>query len=117
MWLLAPSIARAQEGTWTDGTHTYVFLKNNVFKFTGRAATKDGGVGTAEGVWQSSPGLCWRGDNKGSVMIYVETLQCCMQAMLLGGKLVLSEVWQKGSGIVGPSLYGVCENRVLNKAK
>jgi hypothetical protein len=104
--------AEAALGIWTDNEqkHTYAFLKNNQFRFWGDKSS-------AEGVWQSSPGLCWRGDKKqqtGNVIIYVDTTQCCMQAEILGGKLVLSEVWQKGFDI---KLTEICINRVMTKRK
>ena len=66
--------ADAPWGVWADKDqkHTYAFLKNNEFRFWGERLSTDG-------VWQSTPGICWLGDNKrqiGNLMIYVDTVQC-----------------------------------------
>jgi hypothetical protein len=55
------------------------------------------------------------GDKKqqvGNLMVYADTLQCCMSAQFLGPKLVLSEIWQKGTDHLS-----VCTSRVLKRAK
>jgi hypothetical protein len=109
-------------GVWTNSerTHIYAFLKNNELKFWGQKSTWRADTqrntytqAKTDGVWQYQEGMCWLGDKKqqqGNVMIYVDTLQCCMSAQFLGNKLVLSEVWEKGY-----DEYGVCINRVLTK--
>lgn len=104
--------AEAGWGVWTDKEekHTYAFLKNNEFRFLGERLSRDG-------VWQSSAGICWLGDKKrqtGNLMIYVDTIQCCMAAEFLANRLVLSEIWQKGFDV---NLTGICVNRVLTKRK
>ena len=110
-------------GVWTNSerTHVYAFLKNNELKFWGQRTTWDADLkrhthtqAKTDGVWHSQAGMCWLGDQKqqqGNVMIYVDSLQCCMSAIFLGKKLVLSEVWKKGI-----DEYGVCQNRVLTNS-
>ncbi|HWR59707.1 MAG TPA: hypothetical protein VN328_12545, partial [Thermodesulfovibrionales bacterium] len=73
--------AESALGIWTDkeGKHTYGFQKNNEFMFLTEKPTfkkkdkdiiadaPDGIVDDrlkVEGVWQSSPGMCWLGDKK-----------------------------------------------------
>ena len=111
-------------GIWTDKEQTYVyaFLKNNELKVWGQKSTWRTDTlkytytkGKADGVWQYQEGMCWIGDTKqqqGNVMIYVDSLQCCMMAQFLGNKLVLSEIWNKGY-----DEFGMCNNRVLTKTK
>lgn len=110
-------------GAWTNNerTHVYAFLKNNELKFWGQKGAWRADLqqytytqAKTDGVWQYQEGMCWLGDKKqqqGNVMIYVDSLQCCMSAQFLGNKLVLSEVWRKGK-----DEYGVCVNRVLTES-
>jgi len=100
--------ADAPWGVWADKEqkHTYAFLKNNEFRFWGERVSTNG-------VWQSTPGICWLGDNKrqtGNLIIYVDTVQSCMQAELLGNRFVLCEIWKKGFDV---NLTEICVNRVL----
>jgi hypothetical protein len=116
--------ADAGWGIWTDkeAMHTYAFLRNNELKFRGVKSNWRKEIqqyettpGETDGVWQSGDDICWMGDKKqqkGNMMIYSDSLQCCMIAQFLGSKLVLSEVWQKGDDELG-----ICENRVLTKIK
>ena len=108
--LASAATAYADEawGVWSDkdGEYTYYFLENSEFRFSGVH-------GPVEGVWKTRPDVCsLRGGNKGNLMIYADTGQCCMDAQLLGGKLVLSDIWRKNPG-GGPHMWEVCANRVL----
>lgn len=110
-------------GVWTDKEQSYVyaFLENSEFEFWGQKSTWRADIqrytytkGKTDGVWQYEEGICWIGDKKpqyGNLMIYVESLQCCMMVQFLGNKLVLSEIWNKGKDELG-----LCTNRVLTKA-
>jgi hypothetical protein len=57
LFLLGASIAEPPSGIWADkdNAHTYAFLKNAEFRFS------DGKI-NAEGVWETSPSLCWLGN-------------------------------------------------------
>lgn len=118
-----PAVAAGDDwGVWTNNekTHVYAFLRNNELKFWGQRTTWLADIqrntyvqDKTDGVWQFQAGMCWLGDKKqqqGNVMIYVNSLQCCMSAQFLGNKLVLSAVWQKGDDDLG-----ICTNRVLSK--
>ena len=123
--LLLTEVSEAGDNGWgvwanNERTHVYALLKNNELKFWGQKGTYRADLqryiysqAKTDGVWQHQEGMCWLGDKKqqqGNVMIYVDTLQCCMSAQFLGNKLVLSNVWDKGH-----DEYGVCINRVLTK--
>jgi len=113
-------------GAWKDrdDRYIYVFGKDNIFTFKSVGAkwnmtrprrwVKYPKV--VDGVWRYSDKLCWSNKNKsrqyGNIMISVGSLQCCMGGQWLGKKLVLSRVWEKKA-----DLYGICENRVLDKTK
>ena len=111
-------------GVWTNKkqTHVYAFLKNNELKFWGQKGSWRSDIqqyaytqGKTDGVWRYKEGVCWIGDKKqqqGNVMIYADTLECCMMAQFLGNKLVLTEIWNKGH-----DEFGICENTVLTKTK
>jgi hypothetical protein len=111
-------------GNWTDKeqTHIYSFAGNNELKFWGQKCKWQQNLqrceysqGKTDGVWQYQEGMCWLGDKKqqlGNVMIYADTLRCCMSAQFLGNKLVLSEVWSKGVDELG-----ICTNRVLSRTQ
>jgi len=108
-------------GIWTDseGKNTYAFLKNNEFRYWGPYSTYSKETNRleysqkkAEGVWQQGFNICWLGEQKANLMIYVDTLQCCMMAQFVGNKLVLSEVWSKGVDSLN-----ICSNRVLTRIK
>jgi hypothetical protein len=116
--LLASSSARAQqiEGMWSDSDrkNTYIFQRSNRFQFDGEVFGRHVSV---NGVWETNPGLCWLGDNKrvtGNIILYVDTIQCCLSAQHLGGRLVLTEVWRKGGDV---RLGQICQNRVLSPQK
>jgi hypothetical protein len=100
-------------GSWADNDgNNYVFSHNHVFGFQAKRH-----VNVVEGVWEYQEGMCWLEPNKrllGNVMIHIETMECCMNARILGSKLVLSEVWQKG---VHALSFDACEHRVLTKLK
>jgi hypothetical protein len=91
-------------------TYTYHFKANNELKLW-----YTGGQGK-EGAWYYQQNTCWSGYEKnrqyGNVMVYVDSLQCCLLANFLGNKLVLSEVWQKGTDD-----YQICNNNVLTSIK
>ncbi len=111
-------------GVWSDKEQPYVFafLKNSELKFWGQKSSWQADIqrntytkGKTDGVWQHQEGMCWIGDKKqqqGNVMIYVDSLQCCMSAQFIGNKLVLSEIWNKGNDELG-----VCTSRVLTRVK
>lgn len=108
-------------GIWTDSErkYTYAFLKNNEFRYWGLGGTfsqetkrYEYSLKKTEGVWQQGENICWRGEQKANLMIYVDTLQCCMMAQFIGNKLLLSEVWSKGSDSLN-----ICNNRVLTRIK
>lgn len=119
-------------GVWTDNkeVHTYAFLNSNDFKFWGQKAIwvpprinvfpRESGryeyaPAKTDGAWQQGTEVCWLGEKKqqsGNMLIYADTLQCCMTAQFLGNKLVLSEVWLKGTDELG-----ICTNRVLLKTE
>lgn len=121
---LSAIAAAVSWGIWTnkEQTHVYAFLAKDELKFWGQKGTWRADLqrfeysqGKTDGVWQYQEGICWLGDKKqqlGNVMIYADTLQCCMMAQFLGSKLVLSEVWHKGTDELG-----ICENRVLTRTK
>ena len=123
----AVDIANAADsglGVWTDNDekHTYAFLKNNELKLWGQLSKWDQHTkqtnyapGKVDGVWKSGDNICWLGEKRqqvGNLMMYADSLQCCMSAQFLGSKLVLSEVWQKGTDNLG-----ICTNRVLKRAR
>ncbi len=109
-------------GVWgdKDQSNTYAFLQTKEFRFWGRKSIFAEGKLTyapvkADGVWTEGDGICWIGEQKqqtGNLMIYVDTLQCCMLAQTIAGKLVLSEIWAKGY-----DEFDICSNRVLNRLK
>lgn len=116
-------VAYAADGVWgvwtdRDESHYYAFLKNSEFKFRGlkfNPKLMESERKETDGVWRSGDGICWIGDKKqqtGNVLIYVDSLECCMLAQFLGNKLVLSEVWQKGYHELN-----ICSNRVLTRSK
>ncbi len=102
----------AIRGIWIErkGGVTYAFLENHEFWFRGERRGKPFKV---EGVWRSGTDICSLDGNKGNLMIYVDTHQCCIQARWLGKNLVLSEIWAKGYA----SHVEHCSNRVLIKPK
>jgi hypothetical protein len=108
------------QGSWTDKekNYTYSFLKDNEFRFRQRLnwsnekkKTEDNPRET-EGIWRYGEDICWAGPSKGNLMIYVDTMQCCMQAGIIGGKLVLTEIWRKEF-----CDFNICSNRLLNRVK
>lgn len=124
--VLETPIAEAADsgwGIWEDSAQdrTYAILRNNELKLWGKTGTWNQNTKQTtysprktEGVWTSGEAICWLGDKKqqvGNLMIYADSLQCCMLARFLGTKLVLTEVWQKGSDTLG-----VCNSGVLNRA-
>lgn len=94
-------------GTWTDNEdNRYAFLKNNEFSFQAKRH-----VNPVEGVWEYQQEICWLEPNKrqvGNIIIHIETEECCMNARILGSKLVLSEVWSKGASRLA---FDACKNR------
>jgi hypothetical protein len=121
---LCPYSAMAQQlfiqGSWTDKEKdcTYSFLKDNGFRFrkrlnwsTEKKRTEDDPKET-DGVWRYGEEICWAGPAKGNLMIYADTMQCCMLAQIIGGKLVLTEIWEKGH-----CDFNICNNRLLTKVK
>lgn len=121
---LSAIAAAVSWGNWADKelTHVYSFSGNNELQFWGQKCNWQKELQRCEytkaktdGVWQTQEGMCWLGDKKkqlGNVMIYADTLQCCMSAQLLGKKLVLSEVWSKGVDELG-----ICTSRVLSRTQ
>ena len=111
-------------GNWTNNEQTHVssFSANNELKFWGQKCKWQPNLqkceytqGMTDGVWKYQEGMCWLGDKKqqlGNVMIYADTVQCCMSAQFLGKKLVLSNVWSKGTDELG-----ICTDRVLSRAE
>ena len=105
-------------GVWSDPdqTNVYAFLKNNDFKFRHRGQGKPSAL---EGAWKTALGACWSDKNReqtGNVLIYVNTVQCCMTAEFLGSNLVLTYVWDRPAGAANnadPDRF--CQNRVLRK--
>jgi hypothetical protein len=109
-------------GAWgdKDQSNKYTFLQTKEFRFWGRKSIfAEGKINytpvKADGVWAEGDGICWTDDQKqkkGNLMIYVDTLQCCMFAQMIAGKLVLTEIWSKGD-----DEFDICSNRVLNRLK
>jgi len=100
-------------GTWTDsnGRVTYSFLEDNQFRFEKKFRVKVGDVEVweprkAEGVWQSE--ICDYAGESGNLMVYVDTMQCCFNSQMLGGRFVLTEIRENGYAALN-----ICENRVL----
>ena len=114
------------QGTWTDKdqAYSYSLLAGHEFKYECQSCdysrpAPNRSVKT-EGAWNSAEGACWAGDPKtdkkvalGNLLLYADDVQCCMLAQLLGNKLVLTEVWTKGSG----TMASICSNRVLTRQK
>jgi len=102
-------------GTWTDnrGRVTYSFLEGNQFHFEKKFRVKSGSAEVwkprkVEGVWQSATEICDYAGRSGNLMVYVHEMQCCFSGQMLGGRFVLTEIWEKGyAGI------DICTNRVL----
>ena len=104
-------------GIWADQdqANVYAFLEKNDFKFRHRHQGKSF---TLEGAWQTALGACWSDKDRqqtGNVLIYVNTVQCCMSAQFLGNNLVLTYVWDRPGGGVNQDPDRFCQNRVLRK--
>jgi hypothetical protein len=124
-WFMSPASGADTDSeggvVWAFGpTRTrptfYAFLKNNDFKFRHRGQGKPSAL---EGAWKTALGACWSDKNReqtGNVLIYVNTVQCCMTAEFLGSNLVLTYVWDRPAGAANnadPDRF--CQNRVLRK--
>jgi hypothetical protein len=100
-------------GRWSDNDeNAYAFFKNNELTFQSK-----GQVNPVEGVWEYQEGICWLNPDKrlvGNIVIHIDTMECCINARILGSKLVLSEVWSKGYSSRGSDS---CSNRVLMRRK
>jgi hypothetical protein len=115
----------AQEvlGVWTDeaGEVVYGFKDNHEFFFRGsKRGEKDGTTSAsqeAQGDWQTEGSICWKGwensQEYGNLMVYVQSLHCCLLAKRLAGTLVLTKVWEGGYTNFGQ----VCQDRVLKRLK
>lgn len=104
-------------GIWADQdqANVYAFLEKNDFKFRRRHQGKSY---TLEGAWQSALGACWSDKDRqqtGNLLIYVNTVQCCMSAQFLGNNLVLTYIWDRPGGGASPEPDRFCQNRVLRK--
>ena len=104
-------------GIWADQdqTNVYAFLENNDFKFRHR---RQGKPSALEGAWKTALGACWSDKNReqtGNVLIYVNTVQCCMTAEFLGSNLVLTYLWEKPGGAANSDPDRFCQNRVLRR--
>ena len=71
------------------------------------------------GTWKFQLGVCRSGDKQevdegatveGNLVLSIDSAQCCLNAALLGNKLVLTKVWAKGSGL---ALHAYCSDNVL----
>jgi hypothetical protein len=106
-------------GVWTDeaGEVVYGFTDNHEFFFrAGKSGEKEGSTlwnQEAQGDWQTEESICWKGweneQQQGNLMVYVQSLHCCLVAKRLAGTLVLTKVWEGGY----TNFRGVCQNRVL----
>ena len=99
-------------GVWTNSAGTVTFEFGKKYEFTYSIAFRDAVPYSVKGAWQTADGICWTGEKKetvGNVILYVESNQCCMNAQILGKRLILGYVWHKGD------LYkpGYCFNDVL----
>jgi hypothetical protein len=104
-------------GIWADQdqANVYAFLENNDFKFRHR---RQGKPFALEGAWKTALGACWSDKNReqtGNVLIYVNTVQCCMTAEFLGSSLVLTYLWDKPAGAGNSEPDRFCQNRVLRR--
>jgi len=104
-------------GIWADQdqANVYAFLEKNDFKFRHR---RQGKTSTLDGAWQTALGACWSDKDRqqtGNVLIYVNTIQCCLSAQFLGNNLVLTYVWDRPAGGPSQDPDHFCQNRVLRK--
>jgi len=126
MLLLSSRAALAAQdvlGVWTDATAevTYGFMETHEFLFRGgKRSEKDGSTSwkqEAQGSWQAAESVCWKGyentQQPGNLMVYVQSLHCCLVAKRHDGNLVLTKVWEGGY----TKFTGVCQDRVLRRLK
>ena len=71
------------------------------------------------GAWKFQLGECGSGDeqevnegtmNEGNLVLNIDAAQCCLNAALLGNKLVLTKIWIKGSGL---AIHAYCSDNLL----
>ena len=71
------------------------------------------------GVWNYQLGSCWSSDKQevnegttagGSLVLYIDSTQCCLNATPLDNKLVLTKVWVKGSSL---AVHAYCSDNIL----
>ena len=71
------------------------------------------------GVWNYQLGSCWSSDKQevneaasaeGSLVLYTNSTQCCLNVTLQGNKLALTKVWLKGSGLAD---HAYCSDNIL----
>lgn len=114
VFLMGASAPAGPYGVWQDDARksAYWFLDNDYFEYL----IVDGGQGyKGSGVWTFSPGQCWLGEKKqsvGNLMLYFDTVNCCLDTRFFGRRLVMTKVWMKGYSEV-ETRNSVCENRVL----
>lgn len=120
----AAELAQLLTGSWADETKSYSFefRKNGDLTLTGTkvvmsARTKkyERVSASSGGAWEARAELCWKGEDKlqsGNLLLYSGSMQCCISAQFVGSKLILGEVWRKGSNELG-----ACANHVLNRVK
>jgi hypothetical protein len=120
----AAELAELLPGKWENEarTHSFEFRKSGDLTLTGHKVVMSARTkkyerisATSEGAWESREELCWKGDDKlqaGNLVVYSGSMQCCISAQFVGSKLILGEVWRKGSNELG-----VCANHVLTRAK
>ena len=71
------------------------------------------------GTWKYQLSPCGSGDKQevnevttaeGSLVLYINSTQCCLNVTLQGNKLVLTKVWLKGSGLAD---HADCSDNIL----
>ena len=112
------------EGNWylstSLGIDIFKFEKNNYFIFQSNYS-RDGDKKSYKlfGRWNYQYGLCRPDENQelnegatadGNLVLYLDSTQCCLNAVPLDNKLALRKLWLKGSGLAD---YAYCSDHLL----
>jgi hypothetical protein len=112
--LSSPAALAAQDvtGVWTDAAGEVIYGFKDTHEFLFRGSKQE-----AQGSWQAAKSICWKGyentQQPGNLMVYVQSLHCCLVAKRVNGNLVLTKVWEGGY----TKSTGMCQDRVLRRLK